>query len=86
MRAVFQDPHVQEEQIFQTDGEVVEQIVQEIEQTTEQEPQQQQQQTIYLDADGRGTATTVVDGKEVRSTSICFVCFFSCSSARKLVV
>ena len=64
-----QESNVQEEHIL-TDGEVVEHIVEQIEQqsgdgTTEGE------QTIYLDADGRGTATAIVDGKEV---SLCFAC------------
>ena len=57
----------QVEQIL-ADGEVVEHIVEQMEQSEGVGPEEEQ--TIYLDAEGRGTATTMVDGKEVRISSV----------------
>ena len=65
-----QESNVQEEHILM-DSEVVEHIIEQIEQQSSDGTAQEGEQTIYLDADGRGTATAIVDGKEV---SLCFAC------------
>ena len=64
---VKQESGRQEEQIL-ADGEVVEHIVEQIEQS--EGGTRDEEQTIYLDAEGRGTATAIVDGKEVRILSV----------------
>ena len=60
---------VQEEHVIVND-EVVEHIVEQLENQSGvgNIQEEEEEQTIYLDAEGRGTATAIVDGKEVGSS------------------